>query len=282
MYLVIRKNAIIIALCIILAAVPAALYLTRDQAAAGPRDNHDAGVSDEGMLTASDTVNWGLSFQKEGATPVGNATSEYLAQYDSWYCGGEAEKALYLTFDAGYENGYTDKILDVLKKHQVPATFFLVGNYLEKAPELVKRMVEEGHIVGNHTYHHPDMAAISDKAAFEQELVSLEEKFKEITGAEMSRYYRPPQGKFSESNLKMAQELGYKTVFWSLAYVDWYQDNQPTSQEAFNKLIPRVHPGAVILLHSTSETNANILDDLLTKWEEMGYTFATLDQLTGA
>ena len=157
--------------------------------------------------------------------------------------------------------------------------FFIVGNYLETSPELVKRMVNEGHIVGNHTYHHPDMSKISDKASFEKELKDLETLYTQVTGQTMKKYYRPPQGKYSENNLKMAQEMGYKTFFWSLAYVDWYQDKQPSKEEAFEKLLGRIHPGAIVLLHSTSDTNGAILDELLTKWEEMGYHFATLDDI---
>ena len=154
-----------------------------------------------------------------------------------------------------------------------------MGNYLETSPELVKRMVNEGHIVGNHTYHHPDMSKISDKASFEKELKDLETLYTQVTGQAMKKYYRPPQGKYSENNLKMAQEMGYKTFFWSLAYVDWYQDKQPSKEEAFEKLLGRIHPGAIVLLHSTSDTNGAILDELLTKWEEMGYHFATLDDI---
>ena len=186
---------------------------------------------------------------------------------------------IYLTFDAGYENGCTGKILDTLKSHRVSAAFFLVGNYIEKNADLVRRMVEEGHIVGNHTMHHPDMSKISEKAAFSEELQGLEKLFREVTGQELPKYYRPPQGVYSEENLKMAQELGYKTVFWSLAYVDWNNDSQPTDDQAFAKLLPRIHNGAVVLLHSTSQTNARILDELLTKWEEMGYTFAPISDL---
>jgi peptidoglycan-N-acetylmuramic acid deacetylase len=140
-------------------------------------------------------------------------------------------------------------------------------------------MVEEGHIVGNHTYHHPDMSKISDKQSFEKELKDLENLYTQVTGQTMKKYYRPPQGKYSENNLKMAQEMGYKTFFWSLAYVDWYQDKQPSKEEAFKKLLGRIHPGAIVLLHSTSDTNGAILDELLTKWEEMGYHFATLDDI---
>ena len=231
------------------------------------------------IYSASADGNWGLSFPSPGQAPVGNTTNDYLKQFNACYMGDPGEKVIYLTFDAGYENGNTAKILDALKKHGVHAAFFVVGNYLETSPELTKRMVAEGHIVGNHTYHHPDMSKISTKEAFEKELNDVKTLFQSITGSEMAHYYRPPQGKYSTSNLEMAKELGYKTFFWSLAYVDWIQDEQPTKEQAFSKLLSRIHPGAVVLLHSTSSTNAAILDELLTKWEEMGYHFAPLSEL---
>lgn len=226
-----------------------------------------------------ETGSWGLSFRQEGAPPIGNAGADQLRQYNAAYLGDTTEKVLYLTFDAGYENGCTEKILDTLKNHNVRAAFFLVGNYIERNADLVRRMTEEGHTVGNHTMHHYDMSKLSDKAAFTKELTDLETLYRETTGKELPKYYRPPQGIYSEENLKMAQELGYKTVFWSLAYVDWKNDAQPSREEAMQKLIPRTHPGAVVLLHSTSQTNAAILDELLTKWEEMGYRFGTVEEL---
>lgn len=243
------------------------------------------GVIAVSRFTGTDAVNtsadgnWGLSFQQAGQPPVGNATAEYLKQFDAYYAENTTEKVLYLTFDAGYENGYTAKILDALKKHKAPAAFFVVGNYLQTNPELVKRMVKEGHIVGNHTFHHPDMSQISTMEAFSKEIGDLEKLYKKTTGKKLQKFYRPPQGKYSEKNLEMAKKLGYYTIFWSLAYVDWYESQQPAREEAFKKLIPRIHPGAIVLLHSTSKTNAEILDDLLTKWEELGYTFQSLDQL---
>ena len=228
---------------------------------------------------ALETGSWGLSFRTEGAAPMGTAGSAQLQKYDAVYLGDTTKKVIYLTFDAGYENGCTEKILDALKKHNAPAAFFLVGNYLEQNSDLVRRMVDEGHIVGNHTMHHPDMSKISDPDAFKKELQDLEALYRQITGKEMPRYYRPPQGIYNEENLRMAKELGYKTVFWSLAYVDWNNESQPTAEQAYAKLLPRIHNGAVVLLHSTSKTNAAILDELLTKWEGMGYSFASIDQL---
>ena len=189
-----------------------------------------------------ETGSWGLKFNGEGEPPTGNASSAQLSQFDAVYMGDPAEKVLYLTFDAGYENGCTEKILDTLKAHQVQATFFLVGDYLERNPDLVRRMASEGHTVGNHTMNHPDMSKIQNQDAF-------------------------------------ARELGYHTVFWSLAYQDWNNNAQPSREQAFAKLLPRTHNGAIVLLHSTSATNAAILDELLTRWEEMGYRFATVDTL---
>ena len=236
-----RKRDLLIAAAALLAAVIAGISVLKN--------------------STLETGSWGLRFRQEGAPPVGNA------------------QVLYLTFDAGYENGCTEKILDTLKQHQIPAAFFLVGNYIEKNADLVRRMAEEGHTVANHTMHHPDMSKLSDKAAFSKELTDLEGLYRETTGQELPKFYRPPQGIYSEENLKMAKELGYRTVFWSLAYVDWNNDRQPSKEEAFQKLLPRTHNGAVVLLHSTSRTNAEILDELLTKWKEMGYRFATLEEL---
>lgn len=234
--------------------------------------NHFAPAS----TIAVNSSNWGLSFQENGKAPIGNTSSEELAKYNAYYVKPTEEKILYLTFDAGYENGNTPAILDALKKHNAPATFFVVGSYISNNQDLIKRMAEEGHTVGNHTYNHPDMSALSSKTDFEKELTSVENIYQEITGETMTRFYRPPQGKYSEENLQMAKDLGYTTFFWSLAYVDWYEDNQPTKEEAFEKLLTRIHPGAIVLLHSTSSTNAEILDELLTKWEEMGYSFRPL------
>ena len=226
--------------------------------------------------------NWGLGFGTEGKPPTGNASAEELKKYNAYFIGDTTQNTIYLTFDCGYENGNTEPILDALKKHDVKATFFVVGNFLETSPEIVKRMIAEGHTVGNHTYHHLDMSSISSMDAFKKETQDVENLFEQITGTPITKFYRPPQGKYNIENLKMAQELGYHTFFWSLAYVDWYQDKQPTKDEAFGKLLKRIHPGAIVLLHSTSSTNAQILDELLTKWEDMGYTIKPLTELAGA
>ena len=260
--------------------VPALLFLGAmfllGRAAAETLGEINEAASQSIAGVSMETENWGLGFGKEGQKPTGNATVAELAEYNAYFMADGDEKVIYLTFDCGYENGNTEPILDALKAHNAPATFFVVGHFLESAPELVTRMVEEGHTVGNHTYHHPDMSQISNQAAFQKEMDDVAAKYKELTGQDMTMYYRPPQGKYSQSNLQMAKDLGYSTFFWSLAYVDWNQDDQPSHEEAFDKLTKRIHPGAIVLLHNTSQTNGEILDELLTKWEEMGYTFRPL------
>lgn len=246
------------------------------------QEKQDGKTPPEGWELTLASEDWGLGFGEPGTQPVGNAAAEDLAWYDAYYVGDNTEKVIYLTFDCGYENGNTEPILDALKEHGVQATFFVVGHYLETAPDLVKRMAAEGHAVGNHTYHHPDMSTISDQETFRKEMDDVAALFREVTGTELSPYYRPPQGKCNVENLKMAQELGYRTIFWSLAYVDWDTEKQPSHEEAFDKLTTRVHPGAIVLLHNTSQTNGEILNELLTKWEEMGYTFRPLSDLTEA
>ena len=224
------------------------------------------------------TGGWGLSFPTEGQPPAGPLSAEKLAELDAAYLDPDGGKVLYLTFDAGYENGCTEEILDTLKEREVPAAFFLVGDYLERNADLVRRMTEEGHIVGNHTDNHPDMTKLGADT-FAAELQGMEKLYEDITGQTLPKFYRPPQGLYSEENLKMAQELGYKTVFWSLAYADWDNEHQPEPDAAVEKLLSRTHDGAVILLHATSKTNAEILDRLIGKWQEMGYRFAPLTEL---
>lgn len=264
MYMTITLKKLIRCAAIVLAVlIPAILYLQVRQNA-------------QPILA---TGSWGLSFQTPNEPPIADATPDELGMFDAKYIGNTEEKTVYLTFDCGYEAGCTASILDVLKAHNAPAAFFVVGNYITSQPDLVRRMASEGHTVGNHTWSHPNMSVIYDKAAFSQQLQQVRDAYRECTGEDMPLYYRPPQGVYSQDNLKLAQELGYKTVFWSLAYVDWKQDDQPTEEYAMEKLTQRIHDGAVVLLHNTSTTNAAILDRLLTRWEEMGYRFGTLDEL---
>lgn len=190
------------------------------------------------------------------------------------------DKVIYLTFDAGYENGNVALILDALKKHNAHGAFFILDHLVEANTELCMRMINEGHLVCNHTQKHRDMSLISDKATFAAELAGMEDIFRQYTGHEMAKLYRPPKGCFSETNLKQATELGYRTVFWSFAYADWDNDKQPDPDSALQKILKYTHNGMIILLHPTSATNAAIMDRLLTEWEKMGYRFGSLNDIT--
>lgn len=227
---------------------------------------------------AEPVMGWGLSFQTAHQPPAAPMTAQRLQELGGAYLDEDGGKVIYLTFDAGYENGFTDEILDVLKELEVPAAFFVTGDYLQRNADRIRRMVREGHIVGNHTHSHPDMTKL-DGEQTRAELQQVEEQYSGITGQTMPKYYRPPQGVYDEASLKRVQELGYQTVFWSLAYADWDNDQQPEPEAALEKLNSRIHDGAVVLLHATSKTNAEILENLLAGWMDQGYRFAPVTEL---
>ncbi|MBR6514805.1 MAG: polysaccharide deacetylase family protein [Clostridia bacterium] len=204
----------------------------------------------------------------------------FIEDYDGYYLDRTPkDKVIYLTFDAGYENGNVSKIAETLKKHNATGAFFVLENIIKKEPELIKSLAEDGNLICNHTASHKNMTTVTDINEFSAELTALEEVCREYTGVEMAKYYRPPEGCFSEENLVFASELGYKTVFWSLAYADWDNNKQPDPVESKNKLLANTHNGMVLLLHPTSATNAAILDSLLTEWEKQGYRFGDLNEL---
>jgi len=228
-----------------------------------------------------ETGSWGLSFRQEGAPPVAPAESNQLAKYDAAYLGDPGEKTIYLTFDAGYENGCTEKILDVLQEHQVPAAFFLVGNYMERNPDLVKRMAAEGHVIGNHTLNHVDMTTLSDLAAYRKQVEGWNELLAGY-GIEPSGYFRFPCGRFSARALDYNEQLGLTSVFWSFAYYDWVEEDQPAPDAALQKILSRMHDGCILLLHSTSKTNATILGELIDQLRTEGYEIVPLEQMKSA
>ncbi len=224
---------------------------------------------------------WYCMHAKEHARPHVSPELSYIERYDAYYISpNETDQVIYLTFDAGYENGNVEKILDVLKEKQVPAAFFILSHLVNKNTALVTRMFEEGHLVCNHTAKHKDMSEITEMTAFDSELKALETICLEKTGREMAHYYRPPEGKFSETNLKHAKELGYRTIFWSFAYADWDNQKQMSKEAAKQKILDNIHPGEVMLLHPTSATNAAVLGEVIDQCREMGYRFGTLDELT--
>ncbi|MCQ6281140.1 delta-lactam-biosynthetic de-N-acetylase [Bacillus sp. EB600] len=222
-------------------------------------------------------IHWG--FKKginEQQAEAGAELDGVLKKYGGFYKGDAKSKTLYLTFDNGYENGYTPKILKVLKKEKVPATFFVTGHYLESQPKIVKQMVKEGHIIGNHSWFHPDLTTISDDK-IRKELDKVRVKTKELTGQKEMKYVRPPRGIFSERTMEVAKKDGYTHVMWSLAFVDWNINQQKGWKYSYDNIMRQIHPGAVILLHTVSKDNADALDKVIKDLKKKGYKFKSLD-----
>ncbi len=227
---------------------------------------------------ATGVIGWGLQRNSNGETPGTDPGAPALLQkYGALYVGDTTQKTIYLTFDEGYENGYTAKILDVLKENGVKAIFFITGDYLEREEDLIRRMVEEGHEVGNHTYNHPSLPTC-DKATMEEELTSLDKAFSQKFGTTM-RFLRPPKGEYNENSLAITQQLGYINLFWSFAYADWDVNNQKGTEYAYDMVMNNLHNGAVLLLHAVSQDNANGLDAMIKGAQAAGYTFGTPDDL---
>ena len=230
-------------------------------------------------------LSWYCRRTKDHTQPKLPQEFEFITKHGAFYADrsnqdpNAKEKTVYLTFDAGYENGNVRKTLDVLKMNNTPAAFFILSNLVKSEPDLIKRMGEEGHLVCNHTSKHKDMSTLKSFQEFTQELTALEIIYKECTGRELAKYFRPPEGKFSESTLEFSDKMGYKTIFWSFAYADWDNQAQPDKSAAKRKILDNMHNGAVILLHPTSSTNAEILDDVIKELKSQGYRFGTLDEL---
>lgn len=205
-----------------------------------------------------------------------------LEQYDAYYIDRESsdkgEKVMYLTFDCGYDNGYTEQMLDVLKKHDAKGCFFVTMTYIRDNPDIVKRMKEEGHQVGNHTVHHPCLPEISVEEQ-KKELEECADFMEKETGYPMDKYFRPPCGEYSEQVLQLAKDMGYRTIFWSMAYLDYDVNNQPGADYVIEHFAKYYHPGAVPLIHNVSSSNAQALDTVLTNLEKEGYKFRSLDEM---
>lgn len=235
---------------------------------------------------SSSECHWYIKKNDSHSQPPLPSEFSFIEDYGGYYLDRDhgddcTEKVIYLTFDAGYENGNVEKTLDILKKHNATGCFFILENLVRRNTDLVKRMFDEGHTVANHTMKHKNMAKITDKKEIETELVGLEQLCLELVGDKPAKLYRPPEGSFSEDNLKIVNELGYKTIFWSFAYADWDNDKQMSPDNALSKLLSHTHNGEILLLHPTSSTNAKILDEYLTRLEADGYRFASLEELCG-
>lgn len=229
-------------------------------------------------------LNWYVKRNQEHKQPELDPEQRVIEKYNAFYVDpnhrdDNPEKVIYLTFDAGYENGNISKILDVLAEEGVSAAFFVLENLISSNAPLLERMEYEGHFVCNHTTKHRDMSRVDNVEEFKRELEALENLYYSATGKNMKKYFRPPEGRFDEDDLKFADELGYTTVLWSLAYADWDNEKQPSPEYAKDKLLKNTHNGAIILLHPTSATNAEIMRDLIKSWKAEGYSFGTLDML---
>jgi peptidoglycan-N-acetylmuramic acid deacetylase len=232
-------------------------------------------------LTANSTLSnkkicWGIKRADNNEQPDVGEENKKILEANNGICMGNSEKKnIYLTFDEGYEAGYTSQILDILKENEVTATFFITGHYLNTQTDLVQRMLEEGHEVGNHTVNHPSMPEISEEQ-LKTEVMDLHQAVYEKFAYEM-KYIRPPKGEFSERTISLTESMGYKTVMWSFAYSDWDENNQPSVENAKNKILSNVHNGEIMLLHANSKTNASILGDIIKEIKSMGYEFKSLD-----
>ncbi len=242
-------------------------------------DKNTGGISDFSKYQnlSNKAYGWGFKKNKGDEPDIPDSIKEMFSKYNTYYMDSKKEKTLYLTFDEGYENGYTAQILDVLKETKTPAAFFVTAPYLKKETELIHRMIDEGHIVGNHTVNHPNLAKC-DMVKASQEIAELNTMFYELYGKKMT-YMRPPEGEYSEQLLALASDMGYKTILWSFAYRDWDINNQRGTEFAYNSTVPYLHDGAVLLLHAVSKDNANALKSIIDYAKEQGYVFKSLDEL---
>lgn len=227
---------------------------------------------------ASGGYGWGYKKNTDHEIPDIGKYEDILKEYGAYYVDDSKEKNIYLTFDNGYEQGHTEEILNTLKEENVPATFFVTGHYVNREPELIKRMVNDGHIIGNHSYHHPDFSRMT-KENVQKELETLEAAVADITDQKEMKYLRPPRGIFNEETLKWSNDLGYIHIFWSLAFQDWNTDKQKGKQYAVDQIMEQIHPGAIVLLHTVSEDNAKALKEVITELKDQGYEFKSLDDL---
>lgn len=235
-------------------------------------------VVEASASTLSNTkIEWGIKREDNHEQPdLGSKNEQLISEYNGIALGSNEQKYIYLTFDLGYEAGYTEQILDALKEQNVQATFFVTAHYVNSASDILQRMIDEGHIIGNHTVNHKSMPSLTDEEV-KTEIMTLHQAVYEKYGYEM-KYIRPPKGEFSERTLSISEGLGYKTVMWSFAYVDWDEDNQPSEEDAMDKIISNLHNGEVMLLHGTSKTNASIMSELIKNIKEQGYEIRSLDE----
>lgn len=270
------ENAATDAQNVISPAIPAADNLS--EISDYPTDNN---TDYSAQLSAMDTamVGWGVKLKGRSPPEVPKAQREELKKYNAVYAGNPETKELYLTFDLGYENGYTETVLDTLSKRGVKATFFITGYYLSDQPEIIKRIIADGHVIANHSLNHKSFPGCTDEA-LKDEILGLAAKYEEATGLELTKLVRPPSGEYSERSLALSASLGYKTIFWSFAYVDYDETQKFTIDYAYKKITDNLHNGAIILLHTVVKEGAYALDRVLVTALDEGYTFSTIDKLS--
>ncbi len=267
-----KKNKAIIAILSIFLLVFAVSVMKSNE-----MTNESAITTSTNANLSNKKIGWGIKRAENHEQPdLGSSNLKLLQEYDGIAIGNKEDKFVYLTFDNGYEAGYTSKLLDTLKENSVKATFFITAHYLNTAPELVERMIKEGHIVGNHTVNHYSMPDLDDNK-IKTEIMNLHTSLYEKFGYEM-KYLRPPMGEFSQRSLGLTKSLGYTTVMWSFAYDDWDENKQGREDYAKEKILSNVHNGAIILLHANSKDNSNILDTIIKEIKNMGYEFKSLDE----
>lgn len=266
-----KNERLILLICSIIMILSASVMISK-------KDYRKKSIQTSSNISLSNSkIEWGIKRVSNHKQPdLGNKNRKLIEKYIGFAMGNSEKKYIYLTFDLGYEAGYTEKILDTLKQNQVPSTFFITAHYVNTASELVKRMIDEGHIAGNHTSNHFSIPNLSE-AQLNRELMELHSLVKERFNYEM-KYMRPPKGEYSEKSLDVTTRLGYIPVMWSFAYADWDEKKQPSREEGINKIIQNVHNGEIMLLHATSKTNMEILDTVIKQIKEMGYEFKSLDE----
>lgn len=265
------KGWLIICIVLVMILITISLLLEMKQ------EKNKSITTSSNIALSKEKIGWGIKRENNHKQPeLGSKNRKLIEKYHGLAMGNADSKNIYLTFDLGYEAGYTAEILNVLKENKVPAAFFITAHYVNTAPEVLKRMIDEGHIVGNHTVNHKSMPSLS-KEELTKEVMSLHTAIYEQYHYEM-KYLRPPKGEYSEYALETIHRLGYTTVMWSFAYADWDKAKQPSQQEAINKILQNIHNGEIMLLHATSKTNMEVLEEVIHKIQKMGYTFKSLDE----
>ena len=264
-----KKTIIIIAVIIVISAICTII-------AKSVISNNET-IETSSTNLSNKKIGWGIKRNDNHEQPdLGSQNRKVLEENHGIAMGNKEKKNIYLTFDEGYEAGYTEQILKTLKENDVKAAFFITAHYLNTQPELVKRMIDEGHILGNHTVNHKSMPDLTDEKV-ESEIMDLHKAVYSKFGYEM-KYMRPPMGEFSERTLAITNNLGYKTVMWSFAYKDWEENNQPSQEDAKKKILENIHNGEIMLLHGNSKTNTEVLGDIIKEIKNMGYEFKSLDE----